>query len=349
MHSHVKSLVASLSLVLAPTLTSTLALGTLTAQTQNIVYADGNSSPSTGSGNAFPWGSVGIRYQAIFPHSLFGQNTLNIATIRDILVAGNTTNLEAVYDDIEIRMGITKQATPTTTWSVNNPNPTTVYRGPLRIRFTASPSPAWGGIGLPKPYLYLPSSNTDNLCVEVIVWAASKHSGNFYFPKAGTLPRAYLYQWTSKQTTAPSVSTSSGCRMAFVLDNGNIAFAGQGCLSSANSRLTISTNPSWPQPGKSLAINLLGAATASPAFLVIGTKLISFDLGPAGAPTCFLWNDILVPVATTTGTRGEAGISAGVPAKVAPTTLLTHWVVFDKLANPAQLTSSDYATIIVGK
>ncbi len=346
MRASVKIIVVSLSL--------TLTLGTLAAQTQNIVYADGNSSPAAGSGNAFPWGSIGIRYQAIFPHSLFGSKTLNITNIRDILVAGNGTNLEAVYDDIEIKMGITQLTTPTTSWSANNPKPTTVYRGKLRIRFTGSPNPAWGGIGLPKPYFYLPLSNTDNLCVEVIVWRADKHvssqtSSNFYFPKSGSLPRAFLYQWTSKQSQGPGVGSSAGCRMAFVLDNGNIAFAGQGCQSSSKTPLVLSTNPAWPQLGKSLSINLTGGAASSPAFLVVGTSFVWFDLSAAGAPGCFLWNDVLVPVPTATNSGGTATFSATVPTTASSGTLLTHWLVFDKLANPAQLTTSDYATIILGR
>ena len=250
-------------------------------------------------------------------------------------------------------MGITQQPVPTTSWTTNNPKPTTVYRGRLRVRFTGTPTPQWTGIGLPKPYLYLPLSSKDNLCVEVIVWKADKHvntqtSSNFYFPKSGSLPRAFLYQWTSKQTSAPSTG-SGGCRMAFVLDNGNIAFAGQGCQSSGNTPLVLSTNPSWPQLGKSLSINLTGSVKGLPAFLVVGTKYLWFDLAAAGAPGCFLWNDVVAPIPTATNATGGASFSATVPSNLLPATLLTHWVVFDSQANPASLTSSDYATIIVGK
>ncbi len=324
-----------------------LTLGILTAQTQNIVYADGDSSPLTGSRNAFPFGTASIRYQAIFPHSLFGTKTLNIVTIRDILVAGSNTNEERVYDDIEIRMGITKQVRPTTTWTTNNPNPTTVYRGKLRVRFFGSPASVWGGIGLPKPYLYLPLSNQDNLCVEVIVWKSATSTG--YFTRASSsLYRAFRNGWPSNQSQAPLTGTS-GCRMAFVLDNGNIALAGQGCQSSGNTPLVLSTNPSWPQPGKSLGINLTGSVKGLPAFLVLGTQQLWLDLTGAGAPGCFLWNDVLLPIPTTTDANGAAGFSANVPANISPVTLLTHWVVFDRQANAAQLTTSDFATIIVGK
>ncbi len=351
MRMHGKTLAATLALALPLALT----VDTLGAQTQRIVYADGDSSPTNGSANAFPWCSVGIRYQAIFPHSLFGSNTLNIVTIRDILVAGyilggsTPGNIEAVYDDIEIKMGITQQTSLSTTWSVNNPKPTTVHRGPLRIRFTGAPTSVWGGIGLPKSYLYLPLSSKDNLCLEVIVWKASQHTLNFYYPRANSaLQRAFLYQWTGNQTASANVG-GGGCRMGFVLDNGNIAFAGQGCNSSANTPLVISTNPSWPQPGKSLAIHLAGGAKSKPTFLVVGSKLLAFDLGAAGAPGCYLWNDVLAPVPTLTDASGAASLSATVPSTATSGTVMTHWLVFDNQANPAQLTTSDYATVILGR
>jgi len=349
MYRHGKILAATLALVLP------LAVSALRAQTQRIVYADGNPSPTVGGANAFPWCAVGIRYQAIFPHSLFGSAALNIVTIRDILVAGDMLraftpgNLEAVYEDIEIKMGITQQVSPTTNWSTNNPKPTSVYRGPLRIRFTGVPASVWGGIGLPKPYFYLPLSKNDNLCVEVIVWKASQHQGNFYFPRASaSLQRAFNAGWVNNQTGSPQIGTG-GCRMAFVLDNGNIAFAGRGCNSSTNTPLVISTNPSWPQPGKSLSISLVGGAGNSPAFLVLGTQLKSFDLGTVGAPGCYLWNEILAPVSSSTNASGVASFSATVPSTATAGTLLTHWLVFDSQANAARLTTSDYATIILGK
>jgi hypothetical protein len=322
-------------------LAAVLCLGGLTAQ-QNIVYADGDPSPTTGGGNAFPFGSVGIRYQSIFPHSLFGPGPLNIVTIRDILVSGHTTDLEAVYDDIEIRMGPTKQSAPTTDWATNLPLATakTVYRGPLRIRFTNG---VWGGIGLPKPYLYLPLANTDNLCVEVIVWAASQHTANFYYPKAsGLINRAFRYGWVANQTQ-PALTGTSGCRMAFVLNNGNIATAGQGCNSSANTPLLM-TNDTWPQLGQPVKFSLGGAAAFKPGFLVLGAQVIAIDLGIAGSPGCVLWNDPLLGVPVVTDAQGGASLTATVPQNTLPATLYGHWLV---LENP-RLTTSDYQTIIIG-
>ena len=52
-------------------------------------------------------------------------------------------------------------------WNANNPNPKTVYRGPLRVRFDPR---QWQGIGLPSQYVYIPAPATPHLCIEIITW-----------------------------------------------------------------------------------------------------------------------------------------------------------------------------------
>jgi hypothetical protein len=131
--------------------------------------------------------------------------------------------------------------------------------------------------------------------------------------------------------------------MAFVLNDGNIATAGRGCSSSSNTSLVM-TNDTWPQLGKPVKFSLGGAATFKPGFLVIGTRLISVDLGITGSPGCVLWNDPLIGVGTVTDAQGAASLTATVPQNSPPGTLFAHWLVLD---NP-RLTTSDYQTVIVG-
>jgi hypothetical protein len=159
--------------------------GTVTSQgpaTKAVFHKD--NSPTLGGGNAFPWGSQGIRYQAIVANALIG----GPAVIQDILVAGRGTNRDIPYADIEIRMGLTTQAVETNNWDLNNPNPTMVYRGPLHTKFIVG---AWNGIGLPNSYVYAPTNN-ENLCVEVIIYDVADIAGtgplNFYSPLTGTSP-----------------------------------------------------------------------------------------------------------------------------------------------------------------
>jgi len=54
-------------------------------------------------------------------------------------------------------MGITDAGGSGRELDLQNPNPTTVYRGPLRVNFRVN---QWSGIGMPGSYFYLPTSTT---------------------------------------------------------------------------------------------------------------------------------------------------------------------------------------------
>jgi len=336
---------------------SILALGAgLTAQTQTVIYNDG-SSPTSGGGNAFPFGSEGIRYQSLMTASQMGAKA---GFINDILIGGYSVypNIAIGYGDIEIRMGMTSATSLTTSWSTNNPKPTTVYRGPLRANMSYG---KWVGIGLPVPYLYIPSSTTPNLCIEVIVWKVDDKGGystgsNFYYPQAsGNVQRAFRYQWTTNQTQAP-LTGSSGCRWGLVFNDGNYTYAGYGCPGSNSKTPTTGTSSSgWPQLGVQFPITVTNAPASAPAFLFIGGDFakfagvvpLPFDLAPFGAPKCMVWNDHLLAIGTGTDSSGAAKIPL-----LAPNTLPSHvriygyWWCLDKQANKLGFAMSDQSKLI---
>ncbi len=317
-----------------------------------------------GSGNAFPWGSEGIRYQTIVPGSLFKGRP---ALIQDLFVAGRSKDVEIVYGDIEIRMGVTQQAAPATSWKTNNPKPVTVYRGPLRVRFKVG---LWTSVGLPRPYLFLPRSSKDNLCFEVIVWKVLDKGGygtgtNFYFPLAGTsaspggaIPRAYLYKWTQNQSRPPFTSSSSGNKMGLLLFGGNVVILGKGCKSSAGTELKASVPPNtWPSLGKPFTLNLVGAAPSTAAFLLLGRSDVKwgplnlpFDLGSLGAPGCFLWTEALNILPRPVGSQGAASVVLGIPnlPVLVGARLSAGWLNLDAKANPLGAATSSYAKLILG-
>ena len=335
----------------------------LSAQSRTIAWFNDNS-PILGSGNAFPWGSDGIRYQTIVPNALFKGRP---ALIQDILVAGRSKDVEVAYGDIEIRMGLTAQAYPAPNWTTNNPKPTTVYRGPLRVRFKVG---KWTGIGLPRPYLFLPRSSKDNLCFEVIVWKVLDKGGystgtNFYFPLAGSssspggaIPRAYLYKWTSNQGKPPMTSASSGNKMGLILFGGNVVFLGKGCKSSSGTPLAASAPANtWPSIGKTFSLDLTGAAPSTAAFLLIGRSDVKwgplnlpFDLGPLGAPGCSLWNDAVTFFAGPVGPQGKASVLLPIPKSpvLVGARLSAGWMNLDFKANALGVTTSSYAKLILG-
>jgi hypothetical protein len=141
--------------------------------------------------------------------------------------------------------------------------------------------------------------------------------------------------------------------MGLVCNNGNFVVTEQGCMSSSNTRLAISAD-TYPQAGKPISISLTGGKPGTVAFLVVGgsnTKsplgTFPFDVGPLGAPGCFIWNDWVGFVPTTTNRSGVAALKFNVP-KLAGARAYLHWWNLDKAANALGVTSSNYAKILLG-
>jgi len=323
------------------------------AAQQNINWTDGNS-PTVGGGNAFPWGSEGVRFQQIIPRSVLPSTA---GWITDIFVSGRSTSPEIVYGDIEIRIGVTQQTVPAANWNTNNPNPTTVYRGPLRVKFVVD---QWRAIALPKPYLWIPKTATDNLCFEVITWkvtdrgGGSSSSSNFYYPHvSASQGRAFRYQWTSNQSQGPLTSSSSGAsRMGLVFNDGNFVALGSGCKGT-NGTPTMGSKPgTWPQFGKAFDIDLSGGPAQRPVFLFVGIDATKWsgipmplDLKVIGAPSCMAWHDQLFVMATATDASGAATAKLVVPS-IGHIRLLATWWCLDTQANALGITTSGYGAVI---
>jgi hypothetical protein len=343
--------------ILSTILVTAMTVASLSAQQQNIVYNDAQASCA--GGNAFPFGSAGIRYQSVMLGSALTQPFVPVV-IRDLFVGKqpNSGGMYVSYEDIEIKMGLTQQD-PTlplaTDWNTNNPNPTTVYRGPLAIDFGISAD--WAGIGLPTPYVFQPMSAADNLCVEVIVWSASKmtnggtSASNFYFPAASSnVQRAFLYQWanTANNTSPPIVGTS-GCCMGFLLGNGNFVTHGQYGISSTINKVEISSS-TYPQPGQVLDINLTGSGPSRVSFLAFGFTYAPFDMTVIGAPRSNIWFNPVISVGAASDPSGNISIPITIPATLTAGTIYAQWYQIDPgaYANTLGLVTSNCATIIFG-
>ncbi|MEE2886151.1 MAG: hypothetical protein VX951_01855 [Planctomycetota bacterium] len=329
-------------------LASLITLSSVFAQ-QNIVYND----PNPAGGNAFPFGSEGIRYQSVMEGAKLTQALVPVV-VRDLFVYGRSNGLLCSYEDIEIRMGVTSaphNAMLATDWATNNPNPTTVYRGPLAINFQAN---VWSGIGLPVPYTFIPTAATDNLCLEVIVHSAKKMvtgtSSNFYFAGASsTVFRAFRYKWTAGGNPPPMTGAAGQC-VGFLLNNGNFAVHGQYGISSAATKVEISGS-TYPQPGKLLTINLTGGGPYRTSFLAFGFTYAPFDMTVMGAPRSNIWFNPLISVATVSDANGAAAIPLVIPTTLTTGTVFAQWYQVDPGAyqNTLGLVTSDCATIIFGQ
>ncbi|MCB9868441.1 MAG: hypothetical protein H6837_01210 [Planctomycetes bacterium] len=321
-----------------------------TAQTQKRVFL-GDGNPAGGGANAFPWSREQLRYQTIFTAAQMGNVP---CTVNDILVAPYatlTSEVTGIYDDIEIRMGMTPLATPTTNWSANNPNPTVVYRGPIRMTFQPG---VWREMGLPKSFLYLPLPPATNLCVEFIMWKINPASTNVRIGAvSGGVQRAYYYMWTQNQATSASVD-SLGAKLGLICDNGSFAVTETGCQSSRNTPLSIGAT-TFPQWGKPFGLTLSGALPTSPVFLAIGLSdttgfgtTLPIDGALLGAPGCFLWNENRLQVGSVTDGTGAAALNFTIPAGGGTPRLYVHWWNLDNAANALGVTTSNYGKILLG-
>ncbi|MEZ6038192.1 MAG: hypothetical protein R3F29_11965 [Planctomycetota bacterium] len=327
---------------------------------QNIVYHD-SASPTGGNGNYFPFGAETVRTQQLIPNAVLGAPGL----IQDLYVNPLITNQQGLtvtqvyYDDIEVRMGVTQLGALTTNWASNSPASTTVYRGPLLVRFEKN---RWSPLGLPASYAWNPASAADNLVVEFIVWSVAdtgavvpNASGYFMDVRrsvSDSIPRAYRLGWTGgQQATAVGVD-GSGIKLGFLIDDGNFVVHDGQCAGSSGAVPRIGAVPgTWPQAGASFDVTVSGGAPGSLAALVLGFERSSyqgvslpFGMQPLGAPGCRFWHgwEAFLSVSVLDGTgAGAATLSfpAGVPQA---TRLYGTWLCLDPAANSLGLVPTGF-------
>lgn len=324
-----------------------LVTGFCTAQ-QNIVY----NNPTPMGGHFENLGSEGSRTQTVMSGASLTQPGVPVV-IRDLFVAGRYADKICYYDDIEIRMGLTKRDPAQaldTDWSVNNPNPAVVHRGPLTINFQAD---VWKGMGLSRPYVFLPGSSTDNLCVEIIIHSAKKMTNppgtRFYAASASSqIRRAYRENWGSDPSQS-AVLDVYGPSLGFLLGDGNFVSHGQYGISTAYKKVEISAD-TYPQAGKTMTLKLTGGGFTRPTFLAVGAQYAPFDMTVIGAPRSYIWFAPLISVGMVSDAKGEVSLPARIPSTLTSGTLYVQWYQIDPgaYANTLGLVSSTCGTIIFG-
>jgi hypothetical protein len=336
------------------------------ASQQNIVWHD-TQVPTVGNANAFPFGVQGVRTQQLVPQSALGATP---AVIQDLFVnpqiSNNTALLESQvwYGDYEIRMGITQLSTLTNTWATNSPNPTTVYRGPLLVRFVRD---QWVPIGLPASYLWLPTSPSDNLVIDFICWQVINSGSvpptvNGYFlnvrsSATSSISRAYRLGWTNGQPTTSAGVDGAGIKLGLLLNDGNFVAHDGSCQGSNALVPEIGALPStWPQLGLPFDVTLADAVPASLATLALGLEATNYlgvplpvDMGVLGAPGCRFWHgwELLLPFVVTDA-AGAATTTIPLPAGAYNgVRLYGTWLCVDPAANAFGLVPSGFATMIL--
>ncbi len=331
---------------------------------QNIIYHD-DPTPTLGAANAFPFGAQGVRTQQLIPQSVLGSTP---GWIQDLFVNPQVHNSysqsQVYYGDFEIQMGITQLTTLTNTWATNSPNPTTVYRGPLLVKFVKD---QWVPLGLPNSYLWLPLSSADNLVIDFICWnvidaGAVPWSGTGYFMNSRssatqTISRAYRLGWTTSQPTTSAGVDGYGIKLGFLFDDGNFIAHDGRCAGSSGQVPAIGTTPgAWPQPGQTFPVNLANGPVNSFTTLVLGAGTVNylgiplpFDMGVLGAPNCRFWHgwDVLLPVVPTSPTGAATFPLAIPPGSFTTFRFYGTWLSLDVPANAFGLVPSGYGTFIL--
>lgn len=335
----------------------------LSAQ-QNIVYHD-DPNPALGNPNSFPFGAQDVRIQQLVPQSVLGGNP---ALIQDLFVnprvSATVAESQVHYGDFEVRMGLTQLTTLTNTWATNSPNPTTVYRGPLLIKFVRD---QWVPMGLPASYLWFPTGPGDNLvidfiCRQVIHTGQAPISGAGYFLETRSSPsltisRAFRVNWgTGQQATSFGVD-GAGIKLGFLLNDGNFVAHDGSCPGSSAMVPKIGTNTgAWPQIGAPFPVTLTNGPANGIAALVLGVGTTSYagvplplEMSILGAPGCRFWHswDVLSALVLTNG-AGAATYPLPIPNGPYLTyRLYTSWLCLDPPANAFGFVPSGFATLIL--
>ncbi|MCA8978225.1 MAG: hypothetical protein KDC98_26090 [Planctomycetes bacterium] len=342
-------------------------LGSAIPSQQNILYAD-DASPLTGVGNAFPFGSEGVRQQQLVMQSVLG-NTPH--RIRDLFVNPRIHNVlpqqvsQIYYGDFEIRMGTTQATALSGIWANNLTNPTVVHRGPLLVRFERD---RWIPLGLKNSYLWAPQSPADNLVIDFICWhvidtGSVPPNSNGYFlqlrASAGnSLPRAYRLGWTAGQPPTSSGFDNLGIKLGFLFDDGNFVAHDGTCVGATALMPQIAaTVGAWPQLGSPFDIHLHHGPPGRPAILAFGFNTatsgpyaLPLDLTPFGAPGCIVWHDPLLTAAfAVTSLAGDATHILQIPGQAGLSPMVFHatWFCLDPGANVLGLVPSGFGTILL--
>jgi hypothetical protein len=339
--------------------------GVLAAQ-QNIVWHD-DSSPITGAVNAYPFGVQGVRTQQLIPQSVLGASPV---VIQDLFVNSQINSTTAFqvsqvwYGDFEIRAGTTQLTTLTTSWAANSPNATTVYRGPLLVRWVRD---TWVALGLPQSFTWAPQSPADNLVLDFICWQVLDSgvvppSTQGYFLNVRSSPsasisRAYRLGWTNGQPATAVGVDGYGMKLGFLLGDGNFVRHDGDCEGSSNLVPAIGAPPgTWPQAGQTFTVTMADGPANQLATLVLGVDTTSYgglplplDLTIVGAPGCRMWHgwDVLLPIVPVDAAGAASAplvFPAGVPTG---TRLYATWLAFDPAANGFGFVPSGFATLIL--
>ena len=294
-----------------------------------------------------PWGAGTYhRIHLLVPMAVF-QNVPH--RITDIAVGARSGWFTYRFSEVTIRMGHT---TATQLNAVFAQNITSPLQDVLVVRdhvWTEGFGPAWVPLGLQQSFQLLPGSG--NLLVEIITRdAIALDQGGYNDLATGNVGTML----SNIGATMPTLGNAPGPapRLRFCTDRAEVSLLGQTCNGSANStpllgvtgRPTLGAQPTlWlsDAPPNAIAACAFGFDTTAP---------YPIDLTALGAPGCRQYFPIAVASVVIASNLGIGQQTLPVPSAAATigAVVYAQWWVLDPPANALDLTSSNYARLLVG-
>ncbi len=337
------------------------------AQPSPVVLPDKSLAAKAGDrNNNIPFSWYPTRYQQIFDNKDVGKPNL----FRVLQLRPNKSFAKPSFGGkmvlLEVKLGNTtvNWSSPSTSFAVNNPSPTTVLakRWVLMPNFRAFNPTDWQvTIPFDKPWAW---SGKNNLCVEVVNWGNSNGNKIFTYPldavgsASGVARTCRIFATGNPTALTGSVGMKYGLIMRFsFLPGAYLADYGKACPGSSG-QSPLLTGKEAPRIGRTFTLGLKNGPALAPALYSLGRNMtkwgpftLPLDLTKFGAKGCYLNAEILFLYATKTTFSGEAAGVFTLPNStyLLGASLYFQWILVDQKANGLGLITSQAGKVFIGK
>jgi hypothetical protein len=347
---------SSTTLATLPTIVFAVALAALAGagNAQNCIYTMGPDpfgSPATPtqSDRLFRT-SVGqnhYRAQILLPSTLFQNVPVRIT---DIAVGARSGWLTYSCPELRIRIGYSNASQFGTTFAQNVTGPLQDVLVANQHVWTEGPGPAWVPLGLQTPFDVLPGNG--DLLIDITLRDAAVID-NWGYDGIGTgSVGLFVYGFGSTPPTQATSGVGTAPRLRLCVDHAEATLQGRSCNGSGGSTPLLGVT-GRPTPGATPTIWLSDAppnAIAACAYGFDTRPPFPVDLTPLGAPGC---RQYFAPVFADVVLANNLGIGQRtilIPSAASTIGAIVYaqYFVLDPPANALDLTSSNYARLLVG-
>jgi hypothetical protein len=181
-------------------------------------------------------------------------------------------------------------------------------------------------------------------------------------PARGIPPPEGIAVGDVNDDTFPDIALSSYGLGVFVFKSelSGVSLFGTGCQGASAYQPVMSTTGGPPNIGNAgFGIVVSGARPNAGAYLVAGPSrtffsgqpILPIDLAPFGAPGCFLLTEPVLSFPVNTGPMGSTTFFVPIPndPSIVHFLAFAQWVVFDAIANPLGVATSQGAAVRIGQ